>query len=143
MSLEVKVVDGRGTPAQVKVTSIGQIVISPYAYDESKFNELAAANTAYNFYTPKAGEQFVITGVFAVADKQVSSSVSADLVVYEATADDTTSVSKVLIQTAIVQDQIQAIMPLNILVSEGKYVNAKTTDDDVHMTIFGYYIPTG
>ena len=25
--------------------------------------------------------------------------------------------------------------------SEGVFVNAKTTDDDIHMNIFGYYIP--
>ena len=30
---------------------------------------------------------------------------------------------------------------LNIAVAIGKYVNAKTSDDDIHMTITGYYIP--
>ena len=33
-----------------------------------------------------------------------------------------------------------AIVPLNILVNKGVWLNAKTGDDDVHMTIMGYYV---
>ncbi len=31
-------------------------------------------------------------------------------------------------------------LPMNVLVTAGKFVNAKTTDDDVHMTIIGYFV---
>lgn len=139
MSLPVSIADPLSR-YKAKVSSNGQLVVAPLFYDETKFNELAANDTAYNFYGPLAGKQFIVTGIVAVADKQVSSTVSADVVIYEATADDTTTVEKVLFQTAMVQDQIHILLPLNILVNEGKYVNAKTTDDDIHMTIFGYYI---
>lgn len=74
------------------------------------------------------------------ADKQVSSTVDATVVIYEATTDSTTTVSKVLIQFAVVQGDIINPARLNLLVNEGRYVNAKTDDDDVHMTILGHYI---
>lgn len=138
--IDVLIRDGSGTGRAAKVTSIGQLVTAPFAYDETVFKELAAANTAYNFYKPKPGEQFVITGVLFRADKQVSSTVDATVVIYEATTDATTTVSKVLIQFAVVQGDIINATGLNLLVSEGRYVNAKTDDDDVHMTIMGYYI---
>ncbi len=138
--IQLIIVDGSGNGRAAKVTSIGQLVTAPYAYDETEFRELAEPNTAYNFYKSKPGEQFVITGVLFRADKQVSSTVDATVVIYEATTDSTTTVSKISIQFAVVQGDIINATPLNILVNEGRYVNAKTTDDDMHMTIMGYYI---
>jgi hypothetical protein len=76
-----------------------------------------------------------------VADKQVSGSVSASLVFYEASSATSTTADRVLVQTAIVQDQIQFFHGVNILVNKGTYINAKVDDDDVHVTITGYYVP--
>ncbi len=138
--IDVNILDGSGNGRKAKVTPIGQLVTAPASYDETVFKELAVDDTAYNFYDAKAGEQFVVTGVLFRADKQVSSTVDATVVIYEATTDSTTTVSKVLIQFAVVQGDIINATPLNILVAEGRYVNAKTTDDDIHMTIMGYYV---
>ncbi len=135
-------------PAQIvfdrfiaKVTELGQLVVAPLAYDETEFRELAVADTAYNFYVPRSGKQFIITGIRAKADRQVSPTSDADVVIYEAAAPDTTTVSKVLYREAMVQGEFATLLPLNILVNTGVWVNAKTSDDDIHMTIFGYYIP--
>lgn len=137
--IPVKIVGHGGL--EVAVSNIGQLVTAPWAFDETVFNELAEPDTAYNFYRPRVEQQFVMTGIYAVADKQVSSTVSASVVVYEATAADSTVVSKVLLQTAMVVDQVQLFAPLNILVREGRFINATTTDDDIHMTITGYFLP--
>jgi len=140
MSYPTQIIDGGGEKNKATVTRLGQLVVSPVSYDDTVFNELAAANTAYNFYGPKVNKQFIITGFIAKADKQVSSTVDADVVIYEAIAADTTASTKTLFRSAMVQgDQVEAL-PLNIKVSNGVYVNAKTTDDDIHMTIMGYYI---
>ena len=120
---------------------LGQVITSAWEYDDTIFNVLDVDDTAYNFYPPRGNRQFVITGIYAVADKQVSASASASVVIYEATSITDTVASRVLLQTAMVQDQVQLFAPLNILVNRGTFVNAKTTDDDVHMTITGYYIP--
>ena len=126
---------------EAALSPIGQVITAPWRYDETVFNELAEPNTAYNFYKPKVDCQFVVTGIYAVADKQVASGTSAPVIIYETSSTDSTTISKVLLQTAMVQDQIQLFAPLNILVTEGMFVNAKTTDDDIHMTITGYFIP--
>jgi hypothetical protein len=140
--IQVTIIDGSGNGRAARVTSIGQLVTAPFAYDETVFKELALADTAYNFWPPKPGEQFVITGVLFRADKQVSSTVDATVVIYEATTDTSTTVSKILIQFAVVEGDIINATALNLLVNEGRYVNAKTDDDDIHMTIMGYYIDT-
>ena len=121
------------------VTPLGQLVTAPLAYDETEFRELAEPNVAYNFYKSKVGQQFVITGIRAKADRQVSATVDADVVIYEASAQDTTTVDKVLHQEAMIRGE-DMTLPMNVLVAAGKFVNAKTTDDDIHMTIFGFYI---
>lgn len=138
--IKVRIGDGKnGTSA--KVSTIGQVITAPFAYDETVFKELAEVDTAYNFYGPKVAQQFVMTGVIFRADKQVSANADATVVIYEATTDSSITVSRVLMQFAVVQGDIIPALPLNILVNEGVYVNAKTTDDDIHMTILGYYIP--
>lgn len=139
MATPVHVKGGVGDWA-AKVTSLGQLVTAPLAYDETVFKELAEPNIAYNFYKSKSGQQFVITGIRARADRQVSTTVDADVVIYEASAEDTTDVDKVLHQEAMVRGE-DMTFPMNVLVRAGKFVNAKTTDDDIHMTITGYYVP--
>ncbi len=141
MSTPTQIVDGRGTKNKAVVTNIGQLVTAPFSYDDTQFKELAEVDTAYNFYKPKAGQQAVLTGCIARADKQVSSTVDATVIVYEATSATTTNISKTLLQFAMVQGDIISLLPLNIIVNEGKFINAKTTDDDIHMNLFGYFIP--
>lgn len=129
---------GRGDIANV--TPSGEFVVAPLAYDETEFNELGTINTAFNFYGPKANKQFVLTGLLAYGDKQVNSASNATVVVYEAASIDTTTVAKVLIQFEIGQNQSLPLSGLHLLVNSGVWVNGKTDDDDVHMTLMGYYI---
>lgn len=134
-----RIQDGSGGSYKACVTSNGQLVTGNLAFDETVFKELAADNTAYNFYTPKAGKQFIITGFNFKADRQVSATVDAEVIIYEATGSDVTTVSKTLFQDALVRGESTSMTSLNILVNEGVWVNAKTSDDDIHMTIMGYY----
>jgi hypothetical protein len=142
MTTPTHIVDGcGGTKSKACVTTNGQLITAPYAYDDVMSIELATANTGYSFFDPKHGKQFVITGFYLKADKQVSSTVEADVVIYESDNENDTTVDKALFSVSVLQfDQI-SLSPLNLLVNVGKFVNAKTTDDDIHMTIFGYYIP--
>ena len=122
----------------VEVTALGQLIVAPLAYDETVFKELAEPDTAYSFYKPKPGQQFVMTLIRAKADRQVSNTDDADVVIYEADSDGATMVDKVLHQEAMVRGE-SVTLQMNLLVAPGKYLNAKTTDDDIHMTIMGYY----
>lgn len=140
MSLEVRITDARGNPHKACVTQYGQIVVGPASYDQTKYVELAEDDTAYNFYVPQANKRFVISGLRAKADRQVSSTVDAEVIIYEASAPDTLTADKVLHQEALVRGESVTIIPMNLIVEEGKWVNAKTSDDDIHMTIFGYYV---
>ena len=105
------------------------------------FKELAVADTAYNFYVPVANKRFVITGITIKADRDVSNTVDAIVIIYEASSEDTLTVDKEIYQEAMIRGERATLLPLNIILNEGVWLNAKTSDDDIYMTIMGYYIP--
>ena len=137
--LKVIIVDP-DTGRRARVTSLGQLVVGARAYDESKFLVLDVIDTAYTFYEPKPGKQFVITGIRAKADRDVSNVTDADVVIYEAETLASISPRKILHQEAMIRGESFSLLPMNLLVAAGSWVNAKTTDEDIHMSIFGYYI---
>ncbi len=145
MTLPV-VIEGHDHPnsgiTQAKVTASGALVVGSFAYDETQFNELGTADAAVNFYKPKASKQFVITGLIAAGNLSIAANALATVIVYEASTDATATVDKSLVQFGVTRLQTFPLLPLNILVEEGKFVNAKTDDDDIFLTIMGYYIPS-
>ena len=45
-----------------------------------------------------------------------------------------------LVQVEVGQNQSIPFPNIRILCNKGVYLNAKTDDDDIHMTIFGHYV---
>jgi len=138
MGIDVRIVGPSGRA--VNVTQIGSLSTSPGFFNETSFNELGTIDTAFNFYVPRSGKQFVITSVFAYGDKQVSGSANATVEVYEGTSESTITVDKILLQFEIGQNEFHPYNGLNLLVNSNRFINAKTSDDDVHMNILGFYI---
>lgn len=125
---------------RASVTQIGQQIVAPFAYDLVIAKTLDTDNVAVNFYKPRVDFQFVITGILLTADSNVTGSALVD--VYEATAIDGTTIDKAILHVEILKNDFRDITGLNILASNGTYINAKTDDNDVFVTIMGYYIPT-
>ena len=123
-----------------KVTNFGELVVAPISYSDTVFLNMGVINIAFNFYIPKPGLQFVITGIFAKANRNVSAVTDANVVVYEAESAETITKDKVLFQFPLIRGEASNVPLLNIIVSEGKFVNGQTDDDDIFMTISGYYI---
>lgn len=137
--IDVRIVGGNpGRP--VNVSTLGELTTGLLNRNQTEFKELAATGTAYNFYAPVAGKQFIINHIFAFGDKQVSPTTNATVEVYEATSISETTVDKVIMTFEIGQNQFQPYTSLNLLVNADRFINAKTDDDDVHMNILGYYI---
>jgi hypothetical protein len=128
-----------GTKKGAGVTNNGELITAPLSYSVPIYKELAAANTAYNFIKPKAGCRIVITTILLFANRNVGAN-DATVVIYEADSADSTTETKVLFQTEMLKQSRADITGVSLLVNEGKWVNAKTNDDDVFLTIAGYHI---
>ncbi len=124
----------------VKVSESGEIVTAPFDYSDPQFRNLDLIDTAYNFFAPRPGQQLVITSINAFANRNVTTQTQVDI--YEADTDLETTVLKQLrrLDLAKLGDHIES--QLLQTVTEGTFVNAKCDDDDVFLTIGGYYIPT-
>ena len=138
MSIPVRLQGSSGYEANT--TSNKELITAPIRPDLVIFKELAEPNTAYNFYEPQQGKQMIVTGITAKADKQVSSTADATVIIYEATDATTTTVSKVIYQDVMVEGDRINLIGLNLLIAEGCFINAKTTDDDIHVNIFARYL---
>jgi len=131
-------IEQNGNPA--KVTESGELVVAPLAYDETVFNEMSLTNTAYNYYEPKSKSQFVIKSIVVFANKDINDATDTNIEIYEATSDSETDVSKTLLKFGMAKLSVLPIVPLNILVTEGVWVNAKTDDNNILLTITGNFI---
>lgn len=138
--IRTSIKDGAGSNAEAKVTQYNQLVTAPLEFSTAYNATAGTANTAANFVGPGSNQRFVITSIMLYANQQVSNTADATVVIYEATSDSTTTVSKNILTTNMVRQDRIILNNTNIIVSEGKWVNLKTTDDDVFGTIFGYYV---
>jgi len=140
--LDVTIADGQGSGKAAKVSSLGELVTVPYDYDDVVSKTLGTADTAVNFFVGKSGQNLIITGIFMFANKNVGVN-DATVSIYEASASGTAaaSASKTLINTEMLKQSARAFSGLNLKVTEGKFVNGETNDDDVFVSIMGHFVP--
>lgn len=140
MPAKTIVVDGKGTGNFAGVTPTGELLVAGFGnlINKSIFQSMNAANAAFNFFGPIAGQQFVITSI--VLDGPNAATVS----VYEAASQFTVTIDKLLFKINFRGASNQVVnFPFGgfLAVSEGEYVNALTDTTTVNMNIIGYYSP--
>ena len=139
MSIKVHIKDA-GSGSEVKVSSRGQLITAPLDFSTFFQVTLGDVNTAVNIIPPIAGKRFVITAMVFYPSRNVGVN-DATVEIYEASADDTITVdTSIFLQEIARQTSSPPLTNLNIIVSEGKWVNAKTDDDDVFVNMAGYYV---
>lgn len=144
MTLPV-VLEGRCTTTfalnRASITSRGALVVAPYSYDETEVKTLGTADAGVTFYKPVVNKRFVITGVLAAGNLSIAANALATVTIFESATEDSATSTKDRLQFGMTRLQVETISPLNILIKEGVFLNAKTDDDDILMTIMGYFVP--
>jgi len=140
MSITTKILDGKGSGKEAKVTTRGELVTAPLEHSVAYPQTFDVINTAYNFVGPLANKRFVITAITLTANKNVSNTVEATVTIYEATASDSTTVSTLIYQDGLIRQTRAVITGLNLITSEGVWINGKTDDDDIIANVMGYYV---
>ena len=138
--IDTKISDGSGGGHLAKVTHAGELVIVRGNYDQTFQDSMTSINTAYSLVVPKAAKQFIITGIVINADKNVSATDGAVVEVYEATASDTTTATKTILTLNIGKNSTIPLTGILIQTTKGVYLNSKTDDATVNITLLGYYL---
>lgn len=137
MTLKTFIKDGTGSGHLVRVTHASELIVSGIGDNESVFKSMDTANTAFNFFIPKSKENFFITSVLITTP---AASTNTDI--YEATSVTSTTINKQLLR---IGTSSRGFIPINLpfggflKVNEGFFVNAKTDNTTVDLTIIGYY----
>lgn len=137
MGIDARIVGANGRAAEV--TKQGQLVTAPLEYSDGKFNGMVVINTAYNFHEPRAGKRLVVTGFIISTSRNVGVN-GANIILYEASAADTLTVDKTILQIDMPKSVILPVSGTNFLLTEGAFLNGKTDDAEVSVTIGGYEI---
>jgi len=97
------------------------------------------ADTAFNFYIAKTKQRFVIVGLILNTNKDIGVN-GAIIDIYEANTNDSTTIDKQILKLNLLKNQTTTVIPILFGVTEGKFVNGKTDDTIVNVSIVGYYI---
>lgn len=143
MPLRIEIEDSKyGTRNSAGVTHLGQVITAPVAYNEPFYQSLNVAGQAFNFVTPETGKQFVVDGLIFSSNKNVSSTNGAVISIYEANGPNviTASASKLIFTLDIGRLDKGSISSLNVITSQGVWLNGSTDDATCNVTILGYYV---
>lgn len=140
MSVPVKI-EGANSKIRAKVTKYGQLVTSPLAYSAPMQANLVTPDIAYNFIEPSAGEAIVITDVIASAAKSVSNTTPANIQIYQSNGINSLEIVDGILSPQLTGASNFVATGLNMLVPEGRWVNATTDDATILITIMYYKVP--
>lgn len=140
MAAPVNITDSK-TGNAARVTPFGQLIVAPLSFSKPITIELDTINTAFNFLTPESGKSIVITDIVISTDKDVSNVEPAEIELYEADAVDSLIPNPGIVSPRIIRAGNLPLNGLNLLVPEGKWVNAKTNDNNVLITLMFYRVP--
>ncbi len=139
MSTPVNIID-QGTGAVVKVGLGGALTVGPPSASKTFNAELAIDATPVNIVPAQAGKTFCVTGLIITGDKNISTVDDAIVTIYEA-SDDATATSLVDIIIVPVARSSQTVITGILLETRvATYINGVTSDDNVFVTILGFYV---
>ena len=141
MSLESYITDPK-TGNTVKVGLGRALVVAPPAPSIAFNATLDTDDVVVNVVPAKANHSFCITGIFLTSNKNVDPNTAATVVVF--TGDSETTLEADALTTVLLaplpKNAIRDYNPILIASEVGKWINAVTSDDDVFVTILGFYV---
>lgn len=135
--IKTSLADGQGKPYAAHVTPAGALAVTQVLPSEPVTITLNSAANPKNFFSPVAGSQYIITDIILATNKDIGAN-GALVEIYEGTTEDTTTVSRAILTTQLLKNDSLALTGLHWKVNDAMYINAKTDDDTVYLTIAAY-----
>jgi len=134
-------IKGREFGRDVRVSPNGELIVRAFGYSIPIFKSLNVDNQVFNFFKPKAGFRFVLTDVVADVDRTVGVN-GAVVDIYEASSDDSSTIDNQILKFEMQKSTGKVMTSLNFVTTdEGKFINAKSDDSNVLLTISGFFVP--
>lgn len=138
MTIRTNICDGTGSGREAKVTTRNQLVVGSLDFSTPVQQDLDVINTAFNFFEPQGGNVLIITDIVINATK--SASVNGSVVeIFEASEVDSITATTNTFKFDIQRQQVIVMTGLNLMGTEGQFLNAKCDSATVLVTIAGYF----
>lgn len=141
MAIEVVLVSGDGTGAFAGVSTSGELLMRGFRHSDPTIKQLTDT-TVTNFIAASAEEQFILTGMYASADRSISASGEL-LEIYEASAADSGTQSKLLFSVDLSRQGDAGPNFPTTRITKGTFINADRTGTAgiITVTLWGYFVP--
>lgn len=128
------------TGITARLTEFGALAVSP-SKASTAFNAfLGEDDVPVNVVKADASQTFCITGMILTGNKLIDNVTDAIVTIYT-TSDSTSSTQEdVILSIPIARSANIPILGILLTAPKGKFINAVTTDDDVFVTILGFFI---
>lgn len=141
MNFSSTIKSGGGDGFEAKVNELGQLlVLDGLSYSEAYPVQVSAINTAFNLVKPRPDRRFVITAIILDADKSVSGTTAATVEIYEASSITDLAGSKSILSLEMLKNTNRIVTGISLIITQGEWLNIKTTDDNIAATVLGYYV---
>lgn len=138
MPISTYIRDGKNDRA-VDVTPNGEMIVSAIKPNVSAHHKMDTINTAYNFAPIATGQRMILQSILVYANKNVGVN-DATITIYTADAIDSITPITTILDFEVPEKQSRDIIGLNLDLGTGVFLNAKTDDNDVFLTMLGYYV---
>ena len=124
------------------VTEFGQLVVAPVDYSGVVQATLGTINTAVNLLEPSQGQQIVITDIILTANREVGvNDATVDLYLADSPTALVFTPADAVLSLELEKNGKLALNGLNLITRAGAWINAKTNDATIFVTIMFYRVP--
>ena len=121
------------------VNPFGQLVVGNLEFATTGQQDIVDAS-AVNLASPSPGRSIILTGIIFGANKDVGPD-GAIVEIYTADSATSTTVITEIFKFTVLKQTIDSLLPLSIQVGEGLYLNAKSDDFEINVTVTFYRAP--
>jgi hypothetical protein len=133
-------ITGPGREQVAKIVTGNALAVGPPSPSDTFNATLDVDNVAVEVVPGLANQSFCVTGLLVTGNKSISTTVDAIVTIFQATADDLTVSVKDMLVVPIARSSQTLATGILLEVPAGRFLMAKTTDDDVLVTILGFYV---
>jgi len=124
-----------------RISNNGELIVAPVSYSIAYYKQIDTAATPVTVVPAETGKIFVITGLLLATSKTFGSSTTGEtLTIYETSPSDISIQAKIITQLDMFKNDRLVATGLNLATSEAVTIAAVATDNDVNVTIAGYYV---
>lgn len=134
-------IHGGGTGADAGVSDIGELITRGFDHSDPTIKQLTDT-TVTNVILSRSGEQFIMTGMYASADRSIANAGEL-LQIYEASTSLSGTQDKLLFSVDLARQADAGPNFPTTRITQGKFINIDRTGTAgvITVTLWGYFIP--